>query len=330
VLEIGFRRFVPYAQAEFRPNASTKRGPTVRLKKSNRHLRVEGFTEKKNKKGKKLTIKARTPVVKLTDDVLFDLMPVITDGIQKCVDSFVMVWSETEVLQTRGRWHSYESEASIFIRIPVTTQLLCATAYFAEMKWRLGPNKQLHSVARSIRDLLIDFMVLNKKQDDGTYLEESVKESENTTYVANKLRCYILYRSYTLEMINCLIHLIGEQNSTERILLEQVWRLFKLEEPVEDASHKAYITTYGEMQDVLLEQWHVKNYRSLRHERVRKQCEEERTSQQKPYHSHGKSSATFSVFASKQVLEQMMYVYDAKKLARANGPVADQDDDIPF
>ncbi len=338
VLEIGFRRFVPYSQVEYRLNGSTKRGPSIRRKKGDiKHeiLATETIKEKV------YAIKERLPVLRLTNELLYDLMPLISTGIQMCVDNIIRTWTNTEVVQLRGpRDHNhYEQEACIVVRFPRTAEVLCAVASFAEYEWRRQPKKQLDTLAKSVKGQLRYFINPKKshrhRHKDGSFSDSFVRNSTMMYFVADKLKTRVS-RSYSWQMIEMLFELVGDPKSIEGRLIRQIWRVFKLPRPSNDRSYSRYILEYGEMKDVLLERWLVKSYRKLRLMTNRKKyVEEARKDRRRPYFRHARECETFSVFASKDLLAEMMREYYLRKSARMEKEATvttpeDSDADIPW
>lgn len=345
VLEIGFRRFVPYAQTEHRLGASTRRGPVVRLKKGEERKEKQRAKRKKGKMA--YVIKARVPVASFTEDALFDLMPTITKGIQECVDSIVRAWTNTAAAYPRGTWHRFEYESSIVVRFPKEATLLCATASFAELEWRGEPDKQLAAIARSIRALLKGFAdpsVKRRQGAPGSFDKGFLRKSRVMQYVAEKLSSRIRYKDYSRHMIERLLELVGPLESPERKIINQLWSVYKIPKPPHDLEFRKYAASYGEMKELLLEKWLVRNYRSFRLEKVKKDLAKLRKKENRPYQKHAKGCAEFSVFASKQAIAEMLTAYDAKKIARLVNQdlplsetvapqivsVLENDDDIPW
>lgn len=311
VLEIGFRRFVPYAQAEHRLGASTRRGPVVRFRKGE-----ERKPRTKIKRGKKraFSIPTRVPIAKLTNDALFDIMPALGRGIQECVDSIVLTWTTPQRVRwvktgtkTRPVWKKHEIEPSISVRIPKETDLLCAAATFAELRWRLEPKAHIKVSADAIRAMLRYLLIPGRRKGrdaHGDFSSDFVRESAPCGYVAQRLQEKI-DRGYTSVMIEGLLDLIGPPGSMARRLVEKIWSVYKIPQPKRDKLLQGYQSKYGEIEDLLLERWLLRNYRSLRLEKNKRLWVESRT-YAKPYHPHASNSHGFVVIASKEAQDRMV------------------------
>lgn len=329
VLEIGFRRFVPYAQTEYRLNSSTKRGPSHRVKKGEQRIIKQKNTEKK------IAIKPRTPVAALSKDLIFDLIPAISNGMQMCVDAIVRTWIGSQGTTTRWTqagnisrriWISYEIEPTVTVRIPSETDVLCATATFAELQWRLRSDGQIDVSAKAIKSILKYYLAPKRragKNQEGNFSDEYVKQNTTFYWVADRLTKKVEL-GYSPYMIERLLDFIGVQGSFGRNLIEQIQRIYKVPKAKEDKILDEYQSEYGEIKDILLERWLVRNYRSLRLQVNKEKWGKERTSI-RPYFAHAKNSLIFSVFASKKAQDEMTQAYASKKMKEG-----DDDNDIPF
>ena len=314
VLEIGFRRFVPYAQTEYRLTGSTKRGPSVRLKK--------GDPQNKNakqaaEKHKVFAIKPRAPVAKLVDKVLIELLPIITSCIQTCVDAIIANWKDSEVIQIRGSvWNSYVYTASVFVRIPEEEEILCVAAYFGETRYRLTGTGTLASGGRLIKKYCKRFILRHKlhKTEQGDFLDTTVKDSWEAQFIASFLSVRILYKSYTEQMVRRMLTLVGKANSAERKLVDQIWRIHKIPAPKKDEVLNDLETRHGTLRRILLSSWKLQNFVSLRHDKKRL--------------VHARNCLTISVLGSHKELTKVMDRRDKKKM-EAQSPSVD-DIDIPF
>lgn len=346
VLEIGFRRFVPYAQTEHRLGASTRRGPVLRFRKGEER---KPRTKVKANKKRAYQIPARIPIARLTDDALFDIMPALAKGVQECVDAIIRTWTETDVSMTRWtragkKWMTYEVSSSISVRFPKSAVLLCATASFAEIAWRQKPNHQLAASARAIRDMLRPFTSPKKrfgKDEHGNFSDEYVRGSQQLFYVSDRLRKKVS-RGYSSVMIEKMLDMVGPAGSPKRRLVEQVWRVFKVPKPEDNPLLKAYQSKYGEMKDLLLERWPLENGRDLFLECRKKEWAKKMAAESKPYRPHARNSLAFAVFVSKEAKAEMTQAYverRARKLAEETTSTQSQlvevlpsveDDDIPW
>lgn len=342
VFEIGFRRFVPYAQTEHRLGASTRRGPVVRFRRGEERKPQNNI---KRTKKRAYTIQARTPVARLTDDAMFDIMPAITAGIQECVDSLVLTWATPQRVRwvkagTRAKpiWKKHEIEPSISVRIPKEAGILCATATFAELRWRLEPKTHIRASADAIKSILRYLLVPGRRKGrdvHGDFSDDFVRESSSCYWVAKRLQ-EKLDRGYTSVMIEGLLDLVGTPESVARRLVEKIWKVYKVPRPKKDKLLQGYRSEYGEMEDLLLERWPLRNYRSLRLEKKKRLWIESRTSHQ-PYRPHANNSHSFVVLASKEAQDKMVEVCctkyvstdGVKSLQTLYAPPT-EDDDIPF
>lgn len=333
VLEIGFRRFVPYAQTEYRLNSSTRRGPSHRVKKG--EIKKEVL---KKQKQKAIAIKPRVPVAVFSKDAVFDLMPIISNGIQVCVDAIVLTWKGSRGATTvwaqagnksRKIWRSYEVEPAITVRIPSEMDLLCATATFAELEWRFQSDGQIDISARALKDMLKYYLSPSRrrgKNAQGNFSDEYVKGRTTFYWVADRLQKKVRM-GYSRYMIEQLLSFVGVKGSFGRNLIEQIQRVYKVPKAQENEILDKYQFEYGEMKNLLLERWLVRNYQSLRQKTNKEIWERNRTSV-RPYYAHAKNSQAFSIFASKKTQDEMAKAYDARK-SNPHDPDED-DDDIPF
>lgn len=318
VLEIGFRRFVPYATTEYTPGHSTLRGPRVRRRKGDNPILLPPQPKKKVRKAK-VIIKYRTPIVRFTPDGLFDVMPAVTKGIQECVDGFVKGWKSNPGKVTRWakvdeRWVPYDNVPTITIRIPYEAEVLCAAATFAELAWRQEPDSQFEVIARGLRARMQNYTLPKRrmgKDRDGNFTDEYVQEQTMLLYVADRLSAKVA-GGYSRYMMERLLERVGSPESVEGKLIRQIYRVFRVPEPPEDNVQISYLSKYREMAETLLEQWGIRNYRNLRLERVKKDTALKRAEERRPYFSHARNSAIFSVFASEEVRAEMLQNYMAR------------------
>ncbi len=318
VLEIGFRRFVPYAQTEFRKGMSTKRGPVVRKRKGEPAI---DQIQVKTKKVKPVAFKPRIPVASLSKDAMFDLMPAITEGMQVCTDDIVKMWTGKPNVRwavggtsARKVWMKHEIEPTITVRIPKEAEVLCATASFAEFAWRMRPEGHIDACARGIKTRLKSYLVSGRrsgKDARGNYSDDYVKEGQAFYWVAELLKNKV-ERGYSTVMVEALLDFIGLPKSPARKLVEQIWRVYKLPRPKKDKLLEGYYFKYGEMKDLLLERWHIRNYRSLRLETVKRNTAQKRAEENKTYRPHAQNSYIFSIFASKKAQEEMVQAYSSR------------------
>ncbi|MEZ0208656.1 MAG: hypothetical protein ACAH17_00560 [Candidatus Paceibacterota bacterium] len=349
VLEIGFRRFVPYAQTNFEKVTPRKRTAGGNMKK-----RVGAVIPKKKTGPRALAIKPRVPVVGLSEDVLFDLMPVISRGIQVCTDAIVSTWTNTMGATVRWTaagneaqrfWIKHEMEPEIQMRIPKEAQLLCAAASFAEMVWRKKEYGNIHASAGAIKDMLKYYIREGRRRGrdaEGNFEDDYVRKGSQFQWVAERLKEKVK-RGYTPAMVEGLFDLIGKPDSIARKLIEQVWRVHKVPLAREDPVLDEYQSMYGEMKEVLLERWPLQTYRKLRGEKNKKEWLKKRTSKE-PYKPHAVNSHRFTVIASKEAQEVMLKNYcEQRALAAQTDEVApiqsipriayvppEEDDDIPW
>lgn len=327
VLEIGFRRFVPYAQTEYSLNSSTKRGSRLRRRKGDMREAISALRKPRRDRTLRLTIPARVPVTCLSDDALFDLLPTITEGAQRCVDDIALTWEKT--LGYSIRWArggnrmtgiflmKHELAPCLSVRIPSEIKLLCATAAFAEMEWRKQPGHHLEKRADAIKDMLKSFLRPKRqrgKNGDGDFEDDFVRASETCHWVSDRLR-KIIEHGYSPAMVEVMLDFVGPPESVARKLVEQIWRVYKIPHPKRDQEFEAFRFKYGELKDFLLERWHITNYRNLRLERIR---EDEYVvtkdgQKRKKNYFHAATSYTFTVFVSKDCQAKMTEAYCARK-----------------
>jgi hypothetical protein len=321
VLEIGFRRFVPYAQANFQKEAPKKRSLGGNMKKRER------VTAKKTRRQRALAIKPRVPIAALSEEGLFDLMPIIARGVQVCTDDIVQTWTGTmgatirwAIAGTEAQrfWMKHELEPEIQMRIPKEAHVLCAAATFAEIDWRKKEDGNIHASARAIRDMLKGYIRPGRRRGrdlQGNFDDDYVRKSSQFQWVAQRLKQKV-ERGYTTAMIESLFELLGKRDSIARKLIEQIWRVYKVPPAREDTSLDGYASGYGEMKDLLLERWPIQTYRSIRREKKKKEWLKKRTSEA-PYRPHAANSHRFTVLASKEAQQKMVENYCARRAQEA-------------
>jgi hypothetical protein len=345
VLEIGVRRFVPYAETNFRTGKPTRRGNLG-------GKRIAGIEPKHS--GRRIVISPRFPVAKLSEDALFDILPDLTAGIQKCVDAIVETWSESETVQTRwivaGKLvrhvYTYSAQPSVTIRISREEALLCACASFADIAWRSSPTGQLAATARGIKHMLDPFSQSRKRAErdpDGSYEDEFVLEQIMLHYVADRLAKKVRL-GYSECLFERLLDHVGPKESIERMLAEQIARLFKITPRQNSPELQLYLDAYGEMLDCLMERWTLRGFESMRAEDLKRKYAEKRKAKGKLYQPQARNCSNFSAFASKKVQEKMMAAYYARREQQFQAdnvvPIevapkisyipAEEDDDIPW
>jgi hypothetical protein len=240
LLEIGFRRFVPYAQTEYRVNGKIK------------------------------AIKPRRPVCKLSDKVMVELLPHIGNAIQVCVNSIIMTWEKSIPIQVRVVGN-YTYIASIFVKIPEEEKIFCAVVRFAEFRLRLSPSMTLGSCAILLKKTCERFIKASwrYKTESGDYLNSRVRKSGDANFIADTLRTRIKFRGYTRQMVDEMLALVGKEGSPERELINQIWKLYKIPVPVRDTALDVLEKEYGHLKSQLLSRWKLGNFISYRHQRKR-------------------------------------------------------------
>lgn len=293
VLEIGFRRFVPYAQAEYRKVGTTKRGPHLRRKSD--EVKTKNLVSVKKDKTV-FAIKPRTPIARICDKVMLQVLPVILDGIQFCVDEILKGWTAHEVIQTRypKKDQSYTYIASIFVRFPKQEHLLCAGAKFAEFRYRTGETKDIAANAKVVKENCRLFMKVYKrsKTEDGEYSESVVINSNTASFIASFLCTKILYFGYSIHIVERLLALVGKPDCPERRLLEQIQKMYKLPKPEEDNCFLLAEENYSSLKERILAAWHLETFGSPRHDKRRIK--------------HAKDALTVRVSGSRGEMEAMM------------------------
>jgi len=311
VLEIGFRRFVPYAQTEYKTSGSTKRGPSVRNKD---RCVTSSPRYKKPEKGTIKAIKPRRRVAALNDCFVIDFLPVLTEVIQHNVNEIICAWDNSFPVQVRGQQHNqYTYVASVFVRVSCEEEIISAAAKFGEMRFRLTGTGNLASFADLLKKYCHEFIRQNRKSltEQGNYLEETVKGSDIANFIAEVLKVRILYRGYTEQMISKVLSLLGKQNTRQRKLIDQIWNLYAIPVPKKDVVFETLEQRYRSQRRKLVASWGLKNFTSFRHETRRR--------------IHARDCTTFSVLGSVQVLKDRVALRCARKMARG-----DDVDDISF
>jgi ribosomal protein L35 len=314
VLEVGFRRFVPYAQTEYKLTGSTKRGPSVRGKN---HAVNQTSTQQDKKKSNCVVIKAIKPrrrVAYLNDWFVIDFLPVLTEAIQHNVNEIICAWDNSFPVQLRGPQHNqYTYVASVFVRVSCEEEIISAAAKFGEMRFRLTGTGNLASFAHLLKKYCHEFIRQNRKSltEQGNYLEETVKGSDVASFIAEVLKVRIMYRGYTGQMISKVLSLLGKQNTMQRKLIDQIWNLYAIPVPKNDVDFETLERRYRSQRRKLVASWELKNFTSFRHETRRR--------------IHARDCKTFSVLGSVQVLKDRVALRSTRKMARG-GDV----DDIPF
>jgi len=278
----------------------------------------------KRSEKKVIAIKQRVPIASLTDSALLKLLPQISMSIQECVDTIIGEWNNSEVVQTRfpRRAESYVHMASICVRIPVTAALLCAAAYFSDMSYRLSKRGSLFSNAATIRALCLEFIREHKssKTNEGDYLDDTVKTSRKPSVIADHLNKRIRYRDYSEQMVNAVLTLVGTPRSPQRKLLEQIWRIHKIEKPKRDEVLASLQKKYGRHKEKILQLFKLQIASNPRDDRKRV--------------VHARNSSTWLVFGSPAKLaEQMKRLGVRKKVQEGSGNRAmlnEVEEVIPF
>ncbi len=330
VLEIGLRRFVPYAVTEYRPSGKRERTPRKWGERKNNSVLPRASREPT------VTIGARVRVAELSDHVLFDLLPTIAEIIQKQVDGFLAKWESSKLIQTMGpKNRPYEKVVSIFVRVHTSTPLLCAAVRFREFEYRSSEKGNIFGVAELLRRNCAQFIARHTREiaTDGEYLDSVVKDSTTASFIAAEIAKRILYRGYCKRMIETMLEMIGKPDSKERQLINQIWRVHKIPQALVDEGLAKIEEEYGDIRHLLLNSWPLQGIRRTRYERQRV--------------VHARNCLTFSIFGSHEELEKMMVEFDrrkdyakraeeAAKMDAWKNPSAevekpeDQDADIPF
>ena len=310
VLEIGFRRFLPFAKTEYRPDGKPERTP-----------RFKGKVNPKKKiprseRGRTEIIYNRVPVARLSDALVEKILPEVCIGVQNCVNSIISEWKNSVPIQTRGQaYNSYVHIASIFVRIKEEEKLLCAVARFGEIRYRLTGTRTLASTATLIKKLSKRFISQHElyKTQQGDYLNRAVKNSEDADFIAQVLSLRIKYRGYTKQMIDRMLTLVGKGNSNERKLIDQIWRIHKIPQPKVDEKLSELEKSYGAKKRKLLARWKLENFISHRHEKRRV--------------IHAQNCLTISVLGSHEELMKVVVERDKRKMQKET---SECDADIPF
>lgn len=292
-LEIGFRRFVPYKQAEYR-------------------LPITETTYKI------CAIKDRLPVISLAKNLVLAILPELVKGIQRCVDSLIGTWQNSTPIQIRENKNGdqYTYIASIFARIPKQERLLCAAARFKETEFRLSKTGPLATLAKKIQALCREFIAGNKrsKTEQGDYLQRSIKKSHTIWLIEEALNKRIKYRKFTEQMIYRMLILVGKRNSPERKLLDQVFKVRAIAKPVKDIELEALEKEFGHSRKVILAKWSLTTFVSIRHASKRT--------------LHASDCLTVAVLGSHKELEKMIQARDNRRVTTY--VQGEEDAEIPF
>jgi hypothetical protein len=294
LLEIGFKRFVPYAQAEYLV-------------------------------GKRVVaIKPRSPVARLSDETTFALLPEIKNGIQRVVDNSIMAWKKTLPIRTlvsrskdvmgKKTDHVFYAVSRIFVKVPIEEPLLCAAMLLAEREWRGGAGMHFDTLAKSTKGKLKDYLLLSGTRDVNRLTDEQIKKANMCYVIADMFKIRVRYRGYKQYAMETILRGIGSVNSPERILLERIFKLFKVPEaPVEHLPFKLDSTQSSRVLKLLKG---LSCYRSARHESKRKK--------------HSTNSIVFTVLGSMDKMEKMMAERMLAKTTSSEAETLLEDDDIPF
>ncbi len=294
LLEIGFKRFVPYAQAEYLVGKKVK------------------------------AIKPRNPVARLSDETMLTLLPKIRNGVQQIVDNSIMAWEKTLPIRTlvskskdvmgKKTDHVFYAVSRIFVKVPTEEPLLCTAMLLAEREWRSGAGMHFDTLARSTKQKLKDYLLLSGTRNVDRLTDEQIKKATACYVIADMFKIRIKYRGYREYAMEAILQGIGGANSPERILLERIFRLYKVPKaspeglPFESDTVKAsYILK-------LLEG--LSCYRSARHTSKRKK--------------HSTNSVVFTVLGSMDKMEKMMTERMLAKATLSEAETLLEDDDIPF
>jgi len=327
-LEIGFRRFVPYALTEYRPSGLRTWTPRVHGERKGKQKALP-----RAKREPAIQVQSRAQIATLSNKALLGILPTIAAVIQQQVDTFLSQWKNTPVIQMLGyKWREYEHRVSIFLRIPKSSSLLCAAVRFRELEYRSSEQGNLFGVAQLLKRNCIQFITRHTKDkaEDGEYLDEKIKSSNTASFIAGEIKKRISSRGYCKRMIEMVLALIGKPDSAERRLIAQIWRVYKIPQALKDEDFGEVEETYSSLKKNLLSAWTLQNFRRTRYEKARAK--------------HARDALTLSVFGSHEELKKMMIDFDRRKDYESRKRVAeamdaekvlamqqtDQDADIPF
>lgn len=312
ILEIGFRRFAPYKQTEYRVYGKPKRTSRKKGVVKNR------IPVPRAKRGVIKAIPSRTPIATMTDTTRQHILGDIASGIQTCVDSIIETWGNSDPVQERENkcGEKYTYVASVFVRIPKQERLLCAAARFKETEFRLSNSGPLGTLAKKIRALCRQFIANNtrSKTEQGDYLQSSIKKSHIIWRIKETLDKRIKYRKFTEQMISRMLTLVGKRDSAERKLLDQVFKIRGITKPVKDVELETLEREFGHIRKALLAKWPLTTFISMRHANRRT--------------LHASGCLTVSVLGSRSELEKMIAARDIRRVASYTQE--DTDEEIPF
>lgn len=234
VLEIGFNRFVPYAQAEYK----TMSKDSIVITKA---------------------VKSRRVVANLSSDSLLHLLPHLFDVVQMDIDRRMMCWKKPMLSQIRGsKKYPREVPELLYIRIPENAPLLWYGAMLYDSKWREAQGGNLWVRARQLREWLQEFMKLraNHITEEGSFLDATIKKSGSMTSLSERLKISQNRNGYTSNRMQALERLIdSDPTSSLRRLLAQVRTIHKVPEPKEDVIFKKLEQTFGGFKEKLARVW---------------------------------------------------------------------------
>lgn len=200
VLEIGFNRFVPYAQAEYQ--------------------------EKEHGKLRTRAVKERQVVATASSSTVMQLLPYLFEVIQIDVDSRVQKWKRQTLSHVCGyKKFPYEVPDLVYVRLPSNVPLLHYGAMEYDFTWRLKEDGNIRVRAIQIRRWLDEFIALrrNHKTQSGYFLDRTVKKSMSMSSLADRLKLFQMYHMQNPNFVNVLNRLIHPNpHSIQRRLLRQV------------------------------------------------------------------------------------------------------------
>ncbi len=290
VLEVGFNRFVPYAQAEYQ----------VR------------------ERGKKVVraVKERQVVANASPQTLLKLMPNLFETIQMEVDARIKKWKRLTLSHVRGyKKFPYEVPDLVYVRLPDNVPMLHYGAMLYDVTWRLKEDGNLRVRAKQIRKWLDEFILLRKnhKTDSGYFLEGTVKRSASMASLADRLKLFQMYHMQNSHYVNVLERMIHPHvHSAQRKLLRQVRTLHKVPKPKRNYLFERLRKKYAPYEHKLQALWKLHTVIDSRRNRKRK--------------VHAKDCLVVGVAAS--VGLQMAYMERLHKVSDKTD--TEQDADIPF
>ncbi len=237
VLEIGFNRFVPYAQSEYQ-------------------LKVNNNT-------KVCAVKERHVVASISPNALITLMPEILSIIQSEVTSRIQKWRQpihTKKSGVRKYSYNYDIPALAFVRFPKNATLLHYGALLYDQKWRTGAQGNLWARAEQIREWLTQFMKLrvNHKTQSGEYTESVVKNSVGLAKLSDVLRVFQLRHERNPGYVRLLENMVHPNpKSSYRVLLKQVRVLHKVPNPKRSYDLEKMKREFALFREELEQIWHL-------------------------------------------------------------------------